>query len=106
MRLRFRTLTTLTVRHTESVADNSGGVSRQESGEAFTLSAFLRPPTRRLVRTLAGMRVAQVWALLCDKDTNLLLHDRVRLPDDPRVFIVTALRPLPRHTEADLELLQ
>ena len=106
MRLRFRTLTALTVHHTESVTDSSGGVSRQESGEAFTISATLRPPSRRLVRTLSGMRVAQVWSVLMGKNTRLALHDRVRLPGDARVFIVTAIRPLPRHTGADVELLQ
>lgn len=106
MRLRHRTLTALAVTHTGCVTDDSGGVSRQESGEAFTLMASLRPPSRRLVRTLSGMRVAQVWSVLCDKNAGLLPHDRVRMPGDARVFIVTAIRPLPRHTGADLELLQ
>lgn len=106
MRLRVRTLTSLTAAHTASVTDDSGGVSRQESGEAFTLRAALRPPKRRLLRTLSGMRVAQVWILLCGKDAALMMHDLVNLQGDARTFLVTALRRYPRHIEADLELLQ
>ena len=106
MRLRVRTLTSLTAAHTASMTDDSGGVSRQVIGEAFTLRAALWPPKRRLVRTLSGMRVAQVWTLLCEQDAALMMHDRVTLQGDARTFLVTALRRFPRHLEADLELLQ
>jgi len=108
LRLRQQRLISVSCHPTAPRADTTGGFGLVERAQShwFTFKGILLPPQRRVTRSLAGVRLATVWSLVCEGFPPVRERDNLYLPGDARAYTVTALKRYPRHLALNLELLQ
>lgn len=106
LRLRKGRLVSVVHKKTAPYTGASGSLYRLEFFDSDTFQGLLLPPQRRVTRTAAGVRLAVTWALIPQGNPDVSEFDHLYFPDDPRAFVVTAIRRYPRHLRYDLELKQ
>jgi len=93
LRLRKGRLVSVVHKKTAPYTGASGSLYRLEFFNSDTFQGLLLPPQRS-------------WALIPQGNPDVSEFDHLYFPDDPRAFVVTAIRRYPRHLRYDLELKQ